>query len=83
MTFLELLKDKIPELTIHTRVDLFEREMAEVVALHLYSQGKITSGTAAKLIGISRVSFLQLAGTHEIPMFEYTEEELSHELQEI
>ncbi len=82
MTFLEIIKSKAPEVTLHTREDLFERELAEVIALHLYSQGRVTSGTAAKLIGISRVDFLHLAGMHKIPMYEYSEEELAHELQE-
>jgi len=53
------------------------------VALHLYSQGQITSGTAANIIGISRVEFLQLAGKEKIPMFGYSEEELANELKEI
>ncbi|MCK5059046.1 MAG: UPF0175 family protein [Candidatus Aminicenantes bacterium] len=83
MTFVEALKLKAVEITIHTREDIIEREIAEIVALHLYSQGKITSGTAARIIGIPRVEFLQLAGKEKIPMFEYSEEELANELKEI
>jgi hypothetical protein len=47
MTFVEALKFKAPEIILHRKEDLIEREIAEVVALHLYSQGQITSGTAA------------------------------------
>ena len=83
MTFVEALKSKAPEMTLHRKEDLIEREIAEVVALHLYSQGQITSGNAANIIGISRVEFLQLAGKEKIPMFEYSEEELANELKEI
>jgi predicted HTH domain antitoxin len=83
MTFVEALKFKAPEIKLHRKEDLIEREIAEVVALHLYSQSQITSGTAANIIVISRVDFLQLAGKEKIPMFEYSEEELTNELKEI
>lgn len=82
MTLVDIIKDKAPEVTFHTREDLIERELSEVIALHLYSIGSITSGTASKLIGISRVEFLQLAGRHKIPMFEFSTEELQDELRE-
>ena len=83
MTFVEALKFKAPEIALHTKEDIIEKEIAEIVALHLYSQGEITSGTAANIIGISRVEFLQLAGKEKIPMFEYSEEELANELKEL
>jgi predicted HTH domain antitoxin len=83
MTFVEALKSKAPEITLHTREDIVERKIAEVVALYLYSQGQITSGTAAGIVGIPRGEFLQLAGKEKIPMFEFSEEELLNELKEI
>ena len=83
LLIVEALKFKAPEITLYRKEDLIEREIAEVVALHLYSRGQITSGTAANIIGISRVEFLQLAGKEKIPMFQYSEEELAHELKEI
>jgi predicted HTH domain antitoxin len=81
MTFVDVLKSKAPEVTLHAREDIVERELAEVVALHLYSQGKITSGTAAGIIGISRGEFLRLAGKEKIPMFEFSTDELENELK--
>ena len=83
MTFVEALKSKAPGITLHTKEEIIEKEITETVALHLYSQGQITSGTAANIIGISRVEFLHLAGKEKIPMFEYSEEELANELKEI
>ena len=69
MTFVEVLKDKAPEVTLHTRDNIIEREIAEIVALHLYSQGHISSGTAGNIIGISRIEFLQIAGKEKKPMY--------------
>ncbi|NIM16396.1 MAG: UPF0175 family protein [Candidatus Aminicenantes bacterium] len=83
MTFVEALKSKVPKITLHTKEEIIEREIAERVSLYLYSQGQISSGTAANIIGISRVEFLQLAGKEKIPMFEFSKEELEHELKEI
>ena len=83
MKFIDLLKEKIPTLTLHQNEERLEREIAELVALHLYSRGLISSGNAAKIIGIPRNEFILLAGIGKIPMFEYSEEELNHELQDI
>jgi predicted HTH domain antitoxin len=83
MTFVDVLKSKAPEVTLHAREDIVEQELAEVVALYLYSRGKITSGTAAGIAGVSRGEFLRLAGKEKIPMFEFTTEELENELKEI
>lgn len=83
MTFVEVLKTKAPEIMLHNRENIIEKELAEVIALHLYSQGQVGSGTAANIAGISRVEFLQLAGKEKIPMYEFSEDELANELREI
>ncbi|MCP4155810.1 MAG: UPF0175 family protein [bacterium] len=83
MTFVEALKLKAPDVTLHAREDIIEKELAEVVALYLYSQGQVTSGTAAGIAGLSRVEFFKLAGKQKIPMFEFSREELAHELADI
>lgn len=83
MTFFEALKSKAPEITFKTKEDIIEREISEAVALYLYAHSEISSGTAASIIGISRVEFLELAGKEKIPMFEFSEKELANELKEL
>ena len=48
----------------------FEEEARYLLALKLYELGKISSGKAAKIAGISRVSFLLRMGTYKVSPFQ-------------
>ena len=50
-------------------------------AAKLYELGKLSSGRAAALAGIPRVSFLQALARYGVPIFEITEEELEQDLR--
>ena len=49
-------------------------------AAKLYEIGKLSSGRAAELAGISRVSFLQMLARYNVPIFNPTAEELEQDL---
>jgi predicted HTH domain antitoxin len=57
------------------------REIRMAAAARLYELGKLSSGRAAALAGISRVSFLQGLARYGVPIFEITEEELEQDLR--
>jgi predicted HTH domain antitoxin len=59
----------------------FAREATKVIAVKLYEMGKLSSGRAAELAGISRVSFLQSLAEFKAPIFDLTREELKRDLQ--
>jgi predicted HTH domain antitoxin len=59
----------------------FAREATKVLAVKLYEMGKLSSGRAAELAGISRISFLQLLAQFGAPIFDLTKEELKRDLQ--
>ena len=44
----------------------FEREMKVLSLVKLYELGRISSGTAAKLLGVERVEFLDLLGKYQV-----------------
>lgn len=50
-------------------------------AAKLYELGKLSSGRAADLAGLPRVSFLQELAQYGAPIFEATEEELARDLR--
>jgi predicted HTH domain antitoxin len=50
-------------------------------AAKLYELGKLSSGRAADLAGLSRVRFLQALGQYGAPIFALTEEELAQDLR--
>jgi predicted HTH domain antitoxin len=50
-------------------------------AAKLYELGKLSSGRAADLAGLPRVSFLQALGQYDVPIFDLTAEELGQDLR--
>jgi len=60
--------------------DEFEREMRFLLAAKLYELGRVSSGRAADIAGVSRVEFLQNLGQYRISIFNYSPGELEEEL---
>ena len=56
------------------------RDVKLYAALMLFQLGKLSSGMAAQMAGITRVEFLNLCGEYGISVFQYTPEELAAEL---
>lgn len=56
------------------------RDVKLYAALMLYQLGKLSSGMAAQMAGLSRVEFLNLCGEYGVSVFQYTPEELEAEL---
>jgi predicted HTH domain antitoxin len=59
--------------------DEIQRRLTEWLVLSLFSEGRISSGKAARLLGISRVAFLGLLRARGIAYVNYTAEELAEE----
>ncbi len=61
-------------------VQALVREMRELLAYKLYSEGRLSGGTAAKLAGMPRVQFLLKAGQQNIEWLSYGKDEVRREL---
>jgi predicted HTH domain antitoxin len=48
----------------------FEREMKTISLVKLFELGKVSSGTAAKVLGLTRLDFLELLATYKISALE-------------
>jgi predicted HTH domain antitoxin len=59
----------------------FEAEARLLLALKLYETGKLSTGLAAKLAGVPRVTFLFLLGQHGLSPFGEEPEELERDLE--
>ncbi|MBK3332635.1 UPF0175 family protein [Persephonella atlantica] len=60
---------------------LNEKEVKTAALVKLYELGKISSGKAAKLLGISRIEFLNLLGKYKVQMEPGTEKELLEDIE--
>jgi len=60
-----------------------QRRVSEWLVFSLFSEGKISSGKAGKLLGISRLEFIKLLQTRGIAFINFTEDELNEELDAV
>ena len=59
----------------------FEREARLLLAIKLYESGKLTTGLAAKIADVPRVTFIHLLGQYGLSPFGETPKEISKDLK--
>lgn len=71
-----------PELAVALgrRESELDKELRMASALKLFELGRISSGLAARLAGISRVEFLLTCGQYGVPVFQQNETELKNDM---
>jgi predicted HTH domain antitoxin len=57
-----------------------EAEVRLMAALKMFELGKLSSGKAAELAGLSRVAFLEACGRYHVPIFNYADEDVEPEI---
>jgi predicted HTH domain antitoxin len=72
--------ETFPDALQQTR-EQFEQEAKWAMAVKLFEMKRLSSGMAAELIGIDRVSFLLNLHRYGVPMIDLTEEELLSDLE--
>jgi predicted HTH domain antitoxin len=65
------LKLNVPDLS-----DMNEMDMQIFLAAKLFEAGKLSSGQAADLAGLSKRAFIEIAGKYGVSIFSQTKEEL-------
>ena len=68
-------------------VDLYEENELENSVkkwsvLELVKKGKLSSGKAAEILGITKWDFMELMSSHDIPMASFPAEELERQAKE-
>jgi predicted HTH domain antitoxin len=67
--------DNLPDALLETREE-FENEAKMALAVKLFEMKRISSGIAARIAGMSRVTFLLELHKYGVPMIDLSEEEL-------
>ena len=55
------------------------REARRILAIHWYSEGRISQGTGAAIAGVSRLEFIEAIGTAKVPVIQAIAQELREE----
>ncbi|MFD2570355.1 UPF0175 family protein [Spirosoma soli] len=67
-------------ITLPDNLDIEEFEAKMLFAGQLYQRGKVTLGQAADIVGISKRAFMEIMGRFGFSIFNYSVEDLKHEL---
>ena len=75
---------EVPEevlLSLKETPETMTREIGFLAAVKLYELGKLSSGRAAQLAGVTRLEFLNSLGRYQVSPFSLTEEQLAHDIE--
>lgn len=60
-----------------------QQHLIEWLVITLFTEERISSGRAAKLLGVTRIEFLNLLRRHGIAYLDYSPDELADELETV
>jgi predicted HTH domain antitoxin len=66
---------------IPDNVNITDFELKMLIASKLFESGKLSSGQAAEIVGISKRTFIELLGKFGVSLFGYSYEELEEDLE--
>ncbi len=69
--------------SIDQNPERLEQEAKWAMAIKLFEMKRLSSGQAAALVGVDRVSFLLNLDRYGVPMIDLSEEELLSDLQNV
>ncbi|MGK7877087.1 MAG: UPF0175 family protein [Xenococcaceae cyanobacterium] len=75
---------EIPEevlISLKETPETLQKELPLLAAVKLFELGKLSSGRAAQLAGMSRVEFLMLLGRYQVSPFALSAKELEQDIQ--
>ncbi|MDQ6788664.1 MAG: UPF0175 family protein [Acidobacteriota bacterium] len=71
------------ELTLPKSLDVSDFELKMIIASKLYELGRLSSGQAAEVAGLSKRAFLELLGKYNVSVFGYEADELAEDLKNL
>lgn len=69
------------DLAVKTTPEELGAQIRLMAALKMFELGKLSSGKASELAGMSRVEFFEMCGRYRVSVFNYSPEELEAELR--
>jgi predicted HTH domain antitoxin len=69
------------ERAVHLTKEELEQHLRLMAALKMFELGKLSSGKAAELAGMSRVEFFEACSRYHVSLFNYPDEALQKELE--
>lgn len=80
----EELKIRFPtgfEEAVHVTKGELEQQILLMAGLKMFELGKLSSGKAAELAGMSRVEFFEACGKYHVSIFNYSQQQVENEIE--
>ena len=71
------------QINIPDEVDLKDSDFSMIIASKLYEDGKLSSGQAAELAGLSKRTFIELLGQYGVSVFSNSISDLESDLSNV
>ncbi|MBD3628622.1 UPF0175 family protein [Cyclobacterium sp.] len=71
------------QIQIPDSVEINDFELRMLIAVKLFEDGKLSSGQAAEIVGVSKRTFIELLGKYNVSVFGYNYEELEEDLENV
>lgn len=71
------------QIQIPDSVEINDFELKMLIAVKLFEDGKLSSGQAAEIVGVSKRTFIELLGKYNVSVFGYSYEELEEDLENV
>lgn len=68
------------QITIPAKAGITDFELKMMVASKLFNDGKLSSGEAAEIVGLSKRSFIELLGKYDVSLFSSELNELEEDI---
>lgn len=69
------------QVQIPDSVQINDFELKMLIASKLFEDGRLSSGQAAEIVGISKRAFIEILGKYNVSIFGYTFDELKEDLK--
>jgi len=66
----------VHQITLPDNLHLKDFDVKMIIASKLFEQGKLSSGQASQIVGISKRAFIELVGNYGVSVFGYDFDEL-------
>jgi len=70
------------EKAVHMTREEMEQHIRLMAALKMFELGKVSSGKAAELAGISKLDFFEACERYRVSIFNYPDESIAEELEQ-
>lgn len=71
------------QLDLPNSLELSRFELSMNLAAKLFERGMVSSGQAAEIVGVSKKVFLEVVGEYGVSIFQYDEDELINEINDL